>query len=134
MATRWRWLAARELVRPPVEVVAEVENGCSLGHAPRTIGPGGFGDLQRIGHVLERGHVRIECIVLEHHGAAAVCRIDLVHNLAVYGDGAADDLFQTRDHAQERRLPTARRPDDDDEFSVFDCKVDMIPWTTSRPS
>src|SRR6056297_1926306 len=75
-------------------------------------------DTQAITHILRHAHMRVERIVLEHHGDVAV------HRLKVIGAGAADaqlalgDRLQPRYHAQKRGLATARRPNDDDEFAI----------------
>ncbi len=70
--------------------------------------------------------MRVERIVLEHHGAAAIGGIDVIDDLVVDADFARGDRFQSRDHAQEGRLATARGPDDDDELAVVDLDVDTV--------
>ena len=60
-------------------------------------------------HVLDHRHVRIERVVLEHHGDVAVLRRHVVDDVAADGDLAAGDVLQARDHAQRRRLAAARR-------------------------
>jgi len=41
-------------------------------------------------------------------------------------DLAGGDVFQPRDHAQQRRLAAARRPHEHDEFAVADEHVDAV--------
>src|SRR6056297_92265 len=63
--------------------------------------------------------MRIERVILEHHGDVAV------HRLEIIGAGAADaqfalgDRLQPRYHAQQGGLSAARRPDDDDKLAIL---------------
>ena len=43
---------------------------------------------QAVGHVVVDAHVRIERVVLEHHGDVAVGRLHVVDDLAADADGA----------------------------------------------
>jgi hypothetical protein len=52
--------------------------------------------------------------------------LDVVDDLAVDGDGAARDLLEARQHAQERGLAAARRPDQDDELAVLDVEAHAV--------
>ena len=70
------------------------------------------------------GHVRIERVVLEHHGDVAVLRRHVVDDVAADQDLAAGDVLEAGDHAQRRRLAAARRADQDDELVVGDVEVD----------
>ena len=66
-----------------------------VGHVPQ---------FERECHVVENVHVRVEGIVLEHHGDVAVFGRDVVHHAPADGDGAGRDLLQARYHAQRGRL------------------------------
>jgi PAS domain S-box-containing protein len=58
-----------------------------------------LGDLQAEGHVLEDGHVRIECIVLENHRYASVLRFQIVDHLSSNLDRSTGDVFESRNHS-----------------------------------
>ena len=77
-------------------------------------------------HVVGDGHVRIEGVVLEHHGDVALLRRHGVHHPRADQDLAAGDGLEPRDHAQQRRLPAAGRADEDDEFPVRDVEGDAV--------
>src|SRR6185295_2805334 len=65
-------------------------------------------------------HVRIERVVLEHHGDIAVLGLEVVNHPIADSDLARGDGLQPRHHAQQRRLAAARGSEDDDELAVFD--------------
>ena len=75
-------------------------------------------------HVLVHGHVRVERVVLEHHGHVAVLRRHIVDHLAVDHDLAVGDVLEAGDHAQGGRLAAAGRPDQHHEFLVGDVEID----------
>jgi hypothetical protein len=87
---------------------------------------GVFLQLQAERDVLEHAHVRVERVVLEHHGDVAVLRRHVVHDVATDRDLAAGDFLQPRDHAQRGRLAAARRADQHDEFLVGHFQVDNM--------
>ena len=62
--------------------------------------------------------MRIERIVLEHHGDVALLRRQVVDHLVADDDLAGADFLQSGDHAQERRFSAARGTHQDQEFSV----------------
>ena len=70
--------------------------------------------------------MRIERIVLEHHGDVAILRRHVVDDVAVDRDLAAGDFLEAGDHAQRRRLAAARWADQDDELVIRDVEVDAL--------
>ena len=70
--------------------------------------------------------MRVERIILEHHGDVAVLRVALVDDLAVDADLAARRLLQARDHAQDGALAAARWPDQHQKLLVGDIEVDAV--------
>jgi hypothetical protein len=87
---------------------------------------GHLGDLQAVGHVVEHAHVRVQRVVLEHHGDVALGGLQLVDHAAADGDLAARDFFQPGHHAQQRGLAAARGADDDDELAIVDFGVHAV--------
>ena len=70
-------------------------------------------------------HVRVERIALEDESDATFGSGDIGHHLAVDDDVAGTDRYQSRDQAQQGRLATPRRTDEDDEFAIGDFEVDV---------
>ena len=70
--------------------------------------------------------MRIERVVLEHHRDVALARRHVVHHLVVDGDFASGHRFEPGDHAENRALAAAGRPDQHDELAVGDLEVDAV--------
>ncbi len=69
-------------------------------------------------------HVRVERIVLEHHGDVAVARPHVVDHLAADRDLAVADVLEAGDGPQQRALAAAGRADQHRELAVRDLEVD----------
>ncbi len=119
-------LAAGEVGRLALEVLLEVEDLRRLGDLAVDLTGVGLGELEREAHVVAHGHVRVQRVVLEHHRDVAIARRQVVDALAPDDELAVGDVLQTRDHAQRRRLPAARRADEDHELPVRDVEVDRL--------
>ena len=76
-------LAAGELARLALEEFADAEDVGRLLDALADLGPGEFAHLEAEGHVVVHAHVRVERVVLEHHGDVAVHGRQVVDHLAV---------------------------------------------------
>ena len=119
-------LTAGKLARLAVEEFGDVENlGRRLDPLANLRG-GNLLHLQTEGQVLEDGQMRIEGVVLEHHGDVPVLRRQLVDDFAVDGDLAAGDILQAGDHPQDGALAAAGGADQNDEFIVLDVQVDAV--------
>jgi hypothetical protein len=70
--------------------------------------------------------VRVERVILEHHGDVPVLGIELVDDAAVDRDLAGGDVLQPGDHAQQGALAAARGADEDHELAVDDLQVDAM--------
>jgi hypothetical protein len=68
--------------------------------------------------------VRVERVVLEHHRDVARLGRHVVDDLVADADLALGDFLEAGDHAKERRLAAARRPDEHAELAVGDRDVD----------
>ena len=74
--------------------------------------------------LLRDRHVRIERVVLEHHGDVAVARAHVVDDLAADLDLAVVGVLEAGDGAQQRALAAAGRADQHGELAVGDVEVD----------
>ncbi len=79
-------------------------------------------------HVLVDRHVRIQCVILEHHRDIAVLGLQLVDDEAIDRDRARGDVFEARDHPKQGRLPAAGRTDEHEEFIVADLEVQRMQY------
>ena len=70
--------------------------------------------------------MRIERVVLEHHGDVALARRHVVHDLAVDDDFASGHRFEPGDHSKNCALAAAGRSDEHDELAVGDLEVDAV--------
>ncbi len=119
-------LAAGELARRAFQQRTQFQDGGRTLHALVDLGLGQALDLQAIRHVLVHRHVRIQRIVLEHHGDVALLGFQVIDHALADDDLSAADLFQPGDHAQERGFAAARGPDHDDEFAIGDVGIDAM--------
>ena len=71
-------------------------------------------------------HMRIERVVLEHHGDVALFRRHVVDDALADRDLAAGDAFEPGDHAQKRGLAAAGRTDQDDELAIGDVDRNAV--------
>ncbi len=76
--------------------------------------------------VLERRPVREEREVLEDRRRGPLVRRQVDERLAVEEDLALGRELVTADHPQRRRLPAARRAEQDDVLAVVDVQVDVV--------
>src|SRR6516165_10316217 len=81
---------------------------------------------QAEGQIVTHAHMRIKRIVLKHHGDVAIFRLQVIHDAAADGDGAAAHLLKAGDHAQRRRLPAPRGADENHELSVLDIESEIV--------
>jgi len=107
-------------------VLVEIEDVGRLLHLAVDLRLVHFGQPQSERHVLAHRHVRVQRIALEHHRDVAILGLDVVDHLAVDGDGAAANLFEAGQHAQQRRLAAARRTHQHHEFAIFDVERDPV--------
>jgi hypothetical protein len=77
MATRWRW-PPESCARLAFQQVAQFQDLGGLVDARLDLVLGHLADLQAVGHVVEHAHVRVQRVVLEHHGDVALGRLQLV--------------------------------------------------------
>jgi hypothetical protein len=119
-------LTARQLARLAREIILDAEDLGGLLHARRDLSARELPHLQAERHVVVDAHMRIERVVLEHHGDVAVHRRQLVDHPVADQDVARADRLEPGDHAERRRLAAARRADQHDEFLVADLEIDVL--------
>jgi hypothetical protein len=91
-----------------------------LGDPPFLLFGGRLGQGHGEGHVLGHGHMRVERIVLEHHGNVPCLGGQVVHHLVPDPDRAFGNVFQPGNHAQQGGLATAGGADQNHKFAVLD--------------
>ena len=69
--------------------------------------------------------MRIQRIVLEHHGDVTIFRRNVVDHASPYRDRPFRDILEPGDHSQRGRLPTARRADQNEEFTISDRQIQI---------
>ena len=79
--------------------------------------------LQTECHVLKHGHMRIQSVVLEHHGDLTILGCHIVDQLVADEQLALGDFLQTGDHTQCRGLTATGRTDQNQKFLVLDLQV-----------
>ena len=119
-------LPAGELARITVEQKGKSENiGGSL-HTLRDLTLRRAAQHEREAHIGGDRHVRVEGVVLEHHGDVALFRRHAIDHALADADFAGGDVLEPRDHAQKRRLAASRRSHQHDELAVVDQDVDAV--------
>ena len=118
-----RWSQLRELGDP--EALQPVHRLCVRFASP------GRATAQAEGDVVDDAHGVEQEPVLEHHTDRSLARRHetpgrrVVEHLAVERDPSFVDHLQARKRPQQRRLPGAVRPDENDELTRFDDEVDI---------
>lgn len=83
-------------------------------------------DLQGEAHVVGDRHVRVERVVLEHHGDVPVLGRQVGDVAVADADGAAVDVLQPREHPQRGGLAAAGGTDQDEELPVGDLDLQLV--------
>jgi hypothetical protein len=118
-------LAAGELAGLAVQQGVQFQHLRGIVDAALHLGIGHADIAQAEGHVVEHAHVRIEGVLLEDHGQAALAGRQGRHVLAAQHDAAARDALQARQHAQQRGLAATRRAEQHDEFASGDVQREV---------
>ena len=100
-------LSTGELGGLAVEELVQLEQVSRPLHSLRHIVVGGVVEAEREGDVLVHVQVRIEGVVLEHHGEVAVSGRLVVDLRVTDVDVARGDVLEADDHAQDRGLPAS---------------------------
>ena len=108
-------LPAREMARLAVEKMTDLENLRDLGDLAAELLSRCTPHPQAVGDIVEHVHVGIERIALEHHGDVPFAGAHQVHPPLAEQDAAPGNLLEAGDHAQQRGLAAAARPQQGDE-------------------
>ncbi len=127
-------LAARELAGLAVHQVLDLEDARGVRHPHRDLVARHAAHAQAKAEVLLHRHMRIERIGLEHHGDAALGRVEVRHILAADEHLAGRRLLEPGYGAQQRGLAAAGGPDEDHELTVLDVEIDIVDARQPRRS
>ena len=119
-------LATGEFARTPVQEVLDIEEFGRFLHPLLDLRLRRLAHLQRERQVLLDRFVRIQRIVLEHHGDVAVFRIEIIHQLVANVDIAVRDLDQSRHQVQGRRFSAAGWADQRHELAILDREGHIV--------
>jgi hypothetical protein len=126
-------LTTGEGSRAPVEVIGDLEDLGRLLDPVVDLLVGHLPQLEAEGHVVVHRHVRIQGVVLEHHGDVAILGRDVVDHPLADLELPVGHLFEPRHHAQQRRLTAPGRSHQDDELAIIDLDADVGYRPGSRP-
>src|SRR5262245_24696801 len=70
--------------------------------------------------------MRIERIVLEHHGDVALDGREIINALAVHQDVARGRVLESGDHIERRRLAAARGAEKGHELALGNGEIDIL--------
>jgi hypothetical protein len=119
-------LAAREHRRLAREQLVQAERARDLLHPALALGARHAPQLEPVGQVVLDRHVRVQGVVLEHHGDVAPLGLEARDVLAIDQQPALADVLQARDRAQDRRLAASRGAHEHDELAVGDVEVHRV--------
>src|SRR5690606_17765188 len=118
-------LAAGQSLWPAVEKPIDVQElGCLL-HTFLDLGLAHAAHLQRKGHVLPHGHVRVQGVVLEHHGDVALCRRHGVHTLLANINVSFVYALEPGEDAQKGGFAAAGRADQHNKLMIWNIKAQI---------
>ena len=118
-------LAARELPRPLLEQRLDAQDPGGFPDARGDLGAGDAPQLETERHVVEDAHVRVQRVILEHHGDVAVAGGDVVDHAVADAQLPGRDGLQPGHHAQGRALAAPGRADENDELAVVHGQVQI---------
>ncbi len=119
-------LAAGQLVRVALALVAEADQFQQLGGAGAPLGRADLAHAQSEGHVVDGVQMREEAVRLEHHAGVAAVGRDVRDVLAVHQYGSGVGVFEPREHAQRGGLAAAGRAEEGQELSGAYGQVEPV--------
>ena len=119
-------LPAGQRGRLALEVRLQAEHLGGLADPPLDLVLGRLAQLQAERQVLLDRHVRVQGVVLEHHGDVPVLGRQVVDHPVADRDRAAGDLLQPGDGPQRGRLAAPGGADEHHELAVRDVKAQLV--------
>ncbi len=119
-------LAAGECLRLAGEERLEAEEVGGFQDPGVTLGLGDASHLQGEAHVVGDGHVRVQRVVLEHHGDVPVLRGQVGDVAIADHDLPGVHLFEASEHAQRGGLAATGGSDQHHELAVPDLEVQLV--------
>ena len=119
-------LAARELLRLPLDQLLQVEDVRSTLHALVDLPLRHLVVAQAEREVVVHGHVRVERVRLEDHRDVTRSGCNVVDDTAADQDPATRHVLEPGEHPQRGRLAAARRTDEDEELAVRDLEREIV--------
>src|SRR5918996_753735 len=118
-------LAAGERPRLLVQELLQTEDGGRLADPAVDLTFRELPQLQPEAHVVVHRHVRVEGVVLEHHGDIPLLGRNRVDHAVADPDRTLADVLQPGHHPERRGLSAARRPHEHHELAVLDVEVEV---------
>lgn len=109
-----------------VQHVVDAQKFGGAHHAALDLVLGGLAQAQAEGHVFVQRLVRVQGVVLKHHGDVPVAGRLIVDALAVNDHVTAADALEPRNHAQQRAFAATRRAHEHNEFAVLYLQVNAV--------
>jgi hypothetical protein len=119
-------LAARELIGRPLVQARKAHHGERVLDPRSDLRARRAGDPEPIRHVLGHAHVREHRVRLEHHVDRPAVRRHLRHVLAIDHDAARARPLEPGEHAEQRGLAAARRPEQREELVRPDLEAHVV--------
>ena len=119
-------LAAGQLAGLALEQLVDLEHARGIADAALDVGGGNARVAEPERHVLADAHVRIERVMLEDHGDAALAGRQRVDALAFEPDLAGVGGFQAGDDAQQGRLAGSGRTEESDELASLEAQRNVV--------
>src|SRR5215468_5260124 len=119
-------LPAGQLPWVALEQLRQAENRCRAVDALVDLTLWRAAQFHRECHVGGDCHVRVERVVLEHHGNVAFFRRHVVHDALADADLTCRDVLQAGDHSQQGRFAAAGRANQHNELPVAYRDIDAM--------
>ena len=122
-------LPAGQLARAPVQQMLDVQHFGGFVHPPGNLLLRHLAHRQGKRHIVIYTHLRIQGIVLEHHGKVPLTGFGIVAQLIANPQLAFGDFLQTGNHAQGGGFAAAGGTHEHDEFPIPDVQREIIHCT-----
>ena len=119
-------LATRQLRRPAVEQVLDLQHGGHLSNALGALRLGHLAHFQRKADVVGHAHGRVERVALEHHGDVALGRGHAQHIAPGDAQLALARLFQPGNDVEQGGFAAARGADQNQKLTWCHVDVDAL--------